>query len=92
MGIGHLLRSYWDGVGGNVEAMPLEALAAALAGLLFRKPLRRLASWAKRRVLADVHGRLDGIEEAAHAARRIAADTHKHVTGDDHPAAPRKGR
>lgn len=91
MSFGHLLHSYWQWTGGNVAALPLEALAASLAGLLLRRPLARLARWARGRLLADVHGRLDGIEHAARAAHRIAADSYKHHTGDEHPAAPREG-
>lgn len=84
----HLLHSYWGWTGGNIAAMPLEALAAALAGLLFRRPLATLARWARRKLLADVHGRLDEIHETARAAHRISADTHKALTAQDHPAAP----
>jgi hypothetical protein len=85
----HLLRAYWGLAGGNVIALPLEAAVAGLSGLLLRKPLARLAKRARAKLLAEVHGRLDGIEDATRAAHRISADTHKRVTGKDHPAAPK---
>lgn len=34
--------------------------------------------------------RLHRVQATADAAHQIAADTHKHLTGQDHPAAPAK--
>jgi hypothetical protein len=72
--IGHLWHQYWAWTGGNVGAMPLQALITGAAGFLFRNPLGRLL------------GR-DALKEAR-AARRIAADLFEHHTGRPHPDAP----
>lgn len=84
-----MIRTYWDLVGGNVLAMPLEALitaaAAGLSALLLRPLIRRLWAWLKAELGAQA------LEEAK-AARRIAADLHERLTGEVHPDAPAKGR
>lgn len=105
----HQLRIYWDWVGGNIGALPLEALitaaGAALGGWLLRKPLTRLAVWARghltsethtaladmARELAAVKGAAEKARTSAAAAHRIAADTHQHLTGAEHPDAPGRG-
>lgn len=83
------------GIWANYAADASLLLLGAVFASAFRTPLRRVANWAQgkvfaetHRLLAEVHGRLDGIEEHARAARVIAADTHKALTQQDHPAAP----
>lgn len=70
------LHSYWSWVGGNVGAMPLQALITGAAGFALRNPLGRLL------------GR-DAVEEARKAVR-IAADLHLRLTGEAHPDAPER--
>jgi hypothetical protein len=81
----HLWHQYWSWTGGNIGAMPLEALVGAVAGvlaaLLFRPLLQRLWAWLKRELGGAA------LEEAK-AARRIAADLYLHHTGRPHPDAP----
>lgn len=79
----HWARSYWDWVGGNVGAMPLQALIGVAAGLLLRRPLAR--AW--RRLVGE-RADIEDIRRAAHAAHQIAADLFEHHTGQRHPAAP----
>lgn len=83
--IGHAWDAYWSWVGGNIGAMPLEALIAAVVGVVsavaLRPFLRRLWAWLK-------HELSGAALEEAKAARRIAADLHEHLTGERHPAAP----
>lgn len=85
----HLLLRYWDWAGSNVGAMPACGLVALVAGLIFRKPLERLAGKVHGKLMEPVHARLREIESHAVAARKIAADTHRELTGHDHPDAPR---
>jgi hypothetical protein len=86
--MGHLWHQYWAWVGGNVGAMPLQALISAVAAVLlavvFRPLLRRAWAWLKHELSRPA------LEEAK-AARQIAADLHLHVTGRSHPAAPDSG-
>jgi hypothetical protein len=77
---------YWAWVGGNVGAMPLQALITIAATLVFLKPLRRL--W--RRLFGE-KADLEDIRRAAAAAHRIAADLHERLTGEAHEHAPDKG-
>ena len=81
----NLWHHYWQWTGGNVGAMPLQALIAGVAGVVFRKPLRR--AW---HGLVGEHADLDDIRHAAAAAHRIAAGLHEHLTGEAHPDAPAK--
>lgn len=74
--IGHWWHSYWQWVGGNIGAMPLQALIGALCTLVISPLLLRL--W--RRVRQAL--------EAAEASHRIAADLYEHHTGARHPDAP----
>lgn len=78
-------HQYWTWVGGNVGAMPLQALIGVAVSLLLAvvlRPLwRRLWAWLKRELSRPA------LEEAA-AARRIAADLYRHHTGRPHPDAP----
>lgn len=74
--IGHEWHAYWLWVGGNIGAMPLQALIGGACTLVVSPLLLR--AW--RRIRAAL--------EAAEAAHRIAADTHMHLTGRRHPAAP----
>lgn len=77
-----LWHQYWNWVGGNIGAMPLQALigavSAALLALVFRPLLRR----ARARLRAEL-----GADSAA-AAHRIMADLYEHHVGRPHPAAP----
>lgn len=79
----HLWRSYWAWVGGNVGAMPLQALITAVAALLFRRPVSRM--WHR---LVGERADAEDIRRAAAAAHRIAADLFEHHVGQPHPAAP----
>jgi hypothetical protein len=85
--IGHAWHQYWAWTGGNVGAMPLQALIGVVVSLLLAvvlRPLwRRLWAWLKRELSRPA------LEEAK-AARRIAADLFEHNTGRPHPAAPAK--
>lgn len=72
----HLWHQYWSWTGGNIGAMPFEALVTAAAAFVFRGPLGRLLG--------------AGALEEAKAGRRIAADLHERLTGDVHPDAPGK--
>ena len=77
------LRHYWSWTGGNVGAMPLQALIAAVAGLVFRKPLRR--AW--HATVGD-RADLEDVKRMAASAHQIAADLFEHHTGERHPDAP----
>lgn len=89
-----LMRWYWDLTGGNILAIPAEALITAAAGglfaLVFRKPLARLAARARRAIQALHAARADAAEAraSAAAAHQIAADLYQHHTGRAHPRAP----
>lgn len=78
-----MLARYWDWVGGNIGAMPLQAVITVSATLLLRKPVARW--W---RALVGERADLDDVRRAAEDARRIAADLFEHHTGTAHPAAP----
>lgn len=83
-----MIRQYWDWVGGNIGAMPLEflitAIATAVGGYLLRRPLARLVSWLRR----EQDAALAEARDDARKARAIAADLYRHVTGERHPHAP----
>lgn len=81
-----LLREYWGWVGGNIGAMPLEALISAIAAVLLQRPIRRLLAWLRRERTAMA---AEALEEAR-KARLIAADLYLHVTGAEHPHAPER--
>lgn len=72
--IAHEWHQYWAWVGGNVGAMPLQALITSVLAVVFRGPIGRLLGG-------------DALKEAK-AARRIAADLYRHHTGRLHPDAP----
>lgn len=73
-----LWHQYWAWAGGNIGAMPLQALITTAAAYVFRGPLGRLLGG-------------QALKEAK-AARRIAADLHERITGEAHPDAPEKGQ
>jgi hypothetical protein len=56
---------YWAQVGGNVLAIPVEAVitltAGAVSGWVFRRPLGRLARWARREFHAETHAAIDDL-------------------------------
>lgn len=83
--VGTWWHHYWQWTGGNIGAMPLQALITAAAALLFRKPLRR--AW---HAAVGERADLDDLRRAAAAAHKIAADLHEHITGEQHPHAPGK--
>lgn len=74
---------YWAWTGGNIGAMPLQALIAGVVGLVFRKPLRR--GW---HAMVGERADVDDLRRAAAAAQKIAADLFEHHTGERHPHAP----
>jgi hypothetical protein len=73
-----LWHHYWAWTGGNIGALPLEALITTVTAFVFRGPIGRLLG-----------GR--AAKDAA-AARRIAADLFEHHTGRSHPDAPDSGK
>lgn len=75
--IAHAWHQYWAWTGGNIGAMPLEALITAVVAFVFRGPIGRLLGG---RAARD-----------AKAARQIAADLFEHHTGRAHPDAPAPG-
>jgi hypothetical protein len=78
-------HQYWNWAGGNIGAMPLQALITAVSALLLAFVLRPL--W--RRLWARLKAELAGTaHEDAAAARRIAADLFEHHVGRPHPDAP----
>ena len=76
---------YWAGVGGNVGAMPLQALITVAATLLLRK---HVARWWHH--LVGERADLEDVKRMAEAAHRIAADLFEHQTGQAHSHAPGK--
>lgn len=60
----HLWDSYWAWTGGNVGAMPLQALITGVTAFIFRGPLGRFLgrdeAKAARRIMADLHLKLTG--------------------------------
>ena len=74
---------YWSWTGGNIGAMPAQAVIAAGAGLLLRKPLKR--AW---RAAVGQRADIEDIRRMAAAAHRISADLFEHHTGSAHPDAP----
>ena len=85
-----MLSSYWHWTGGNIGALPLEALVTALAGLVFRKRIRRWYERARDRALRPLHDHLAEIRKTADAAHRINADLYLHHIGKEHPDAPNR--
>lgn len=79
----HLWHSYWSWTGGNIGAMPLQAVITVAATLLLRKPVSRL--W--HHVVGEAAD-IEDIRRAALAAHKIAADLFEHHTGSAHPDAP----
>lgn len=77
------LRDYWSWTGGNIGAMPLQALITVAATLVLRKPISR--AWHR---LVGEHADLEDIRRAAGTACRIAADLFEHQTGGRHKDAP----
>lgn len=71
------LHSYWSQAGGNIVAMPLQAVITGAAAWVLRSPLARLLGG-------------QAAKDAA-AALRIAADLYQHHTGQAHPDAPARG-
>ena len=55
----HLWDSYWAWVGGNVGAMPLQALITGACAFVFRGPIGRALgrdeAKAARRIMADLY-------------------------------------
>lgn len=72
--IGHAWHQYWAWAGGNIGAMPLQALITAVVTFIFRGPIGRVLGGRAARDAA--------------AARRIAADLYRNHTGQPHPDAP----
>lgn len=73
------LARYWAWTGGNIGAMPAQAVLSGAALALLRGPARRIL----RRFLG-----LEAAQLEAAAARRIAADLYKLHHGKPHPEAP----
>ena len=77
------LRDYWTAAGGNIEAMPLQAVITVAATLLLRK---HVARWWHH--LVGERADLEDVKRLAESAHRIAADLFEHSTGGAHPDAP----
>jgi hypothetical protein len=75
--------AYWAWTGGNIGAMPLQALITIAVTLIFLRPLKR--AW--RKTFGE-RADIGDIRRAAEAAHRIAADLHERMTGEAHPDAP----
>lgn len=78
-----MLAHYWAAVGGNIEAMPLQAVITVAATLLLRK---HVARWWRH--LVGEKADLEDVRRLAESARQIAADLFEHHTGGRHPDAP----
>lgn len=78
-----MIRAYWSWVGGNIGAMPLQALIGVVVTLAFRRPAAR--AWHR---LVGERADIEDVRRAATAAHRIAADLHEKLTGEAHPDAP----
>lgn len=83
---------YWAWVGGNVGAMPLQAVITVIATLLLGRPLRWLwhRVFGERADMQDLKRMAEAAERRAATAARIAADLFEHHTGEAHPEAPAK--
>ena len=81
--VGNWWHHYWLWAGANIGAMPLQALIAAVAGIVFRKPIRR--AW---HALVGERADIEDLRRLAAGAHRIVADLHEHVTGERHQDAP----
>jgi len=79
-----MLHRYWDWVGGNIGAMPLEAVITAIVAFLARRPLARAIGWFRRE--SNKAAREALLE--ARMARKIMADLYRETTGRDHENAP----
>jgi uncharacterized membrane protein len=82
-----LWHHYWAWTGGNIGAMPLQALITAAVTVLLWPFTRRLI----RRLQAESRAETAAALQEAKAARRIAADLFEHHTGRTHPDAPNSG-
>lgn len=93
--IGHYWHQYWSWAGSNIGALPAEAIITSAAtlifGLIFRKPLLRLAKWSHGWLHRERDAALAAARDDAAKARAIAADLYRHATGDEHPHAPGRG-
>lgn len=78
-----MLAHYWAAVGGNIEAMPLQAVITVAATLLLRK---HVARWWRH--LVGEKADIEDVRRLAESARQIAADLFEHHTGERHPDAP----
>jgi hypothetical protein len=78
-----LWNEYWAWTGGNIGAMPLQAVI----GVVFAVALGRPASRLWRRLVGE-RADVEDIRRAAAAAHQIAADLFEHHTGSVHPDAP----
>ena len=79
------VRDYWTAAGGNIEAMPLQAVITVAATLLLR---RHVARWWHH--LVGERADLQDVKRLAESAHRIAADLFEHQTGQAHSHAPGK--
>lgn len=79
-----MLHQYWTWVGGNIGAMPLETVIAAIAAFLARRPLARAVGWFRQESSKAAR---DALLEAK-LARRIMADLYRETTGREHEHAP----
>ncbi|HET9893713.1 MAG TPA: hypothetical protein VFQ44_02020 [Streptosporangiaceae bacterium] len=89
--IGHELWRYWQWVGGNIGALPLEAAITAVTGavsaVVFRRPVARLIRWC--RSLASVRADIDRLNDLHQRTHQIMADLWQHHTRSEHPLAVR---
>jgi hypothetical protein len=90
---GHWLAAYWHWAGSNIGAEPACGLIALAVGgpvvyLLRDRIGKHLAGWWHRHL--GHRGELAEMRDLAERALVIAAATHRHVTGREHPQAPKE--
>ena len=83
----HLWDSYWAWAGGNIVAMPLEALITVTVTVVFRRPVGRFIGWLareERQAWAD-------LLRAAQEAQRISEGRRGPAADEARPGAPGEG-
>jgi hypothetical protein len=82
--VGHIWHQYWSWVGGNIGAMPLQAAITVAATLVLRRPISH--GWHR---LVGEHLDIEDVRRTADSAHKIMADLYEHLTGEQHPEAPK---
>ena len=82
-----LWDAYWAGAGGNIGAMPLEALITGAVTVVFRRPIGRFISWLAR----EERQAWTDLLRAAQEAQRISEGLRERPAAGAHPDAPGRG-